>query len=380
MLIDVILRISDQIASKKELPEPGHNGPYKHTETPVRVSSHWLITLIYCYKWTGLNKYLFKAEQLLNFLLSESARPHNYSFFHRISKKNDQCNGLIGQAWTIEALCEAAKFFEEDKIYQVAEEVFLHHNFNKEHGLWYRLEVDGKILSIDLTFNHQLWFASSGSLIKSNNSEINNLINIFLNKLDRNLSIYNDGLISHPIYGLFNKNEGLLKTSPEIMKKINQGIYKFMNLYLHNIGLYDTNKIHYKSIGYHSFNLYAFKNLINFFQNHKFWVSKTYKKIKQYLLKNKFFNKLDKNIYGYYYNPPGFEIPYIFYSDELISESDFLEFANKWINIQFEKTFNFKTYKFDKNNPDPNTLTARIYEITRLPFHILEKINIPLYK
>ncbi len=47
-----------------------------------------------------------------------------------------------------------------------------------------------------------------------------------------------------------------------------------------------------------------------------------------------------------------------------------------WVNQQISKTYNNRTGMFDKNTTDPATLTARIYELTRLPQKILANIQI----
>ena len=94
----------------------------------------------------------------------------------------DFCNGLIGQSWSIEALMYAANYFDIPKILKIAKEVFLLHPFDEKSGLWRRTEVNGSFLSVDETFNHQLWFAASGSLICqiSTDEEINNINKFFI--------------------------------------------------------------------------------------------------------------------------------------------------------------------------------------------------------
>ena len=133
-------------------------------------------------------------------MYSDSARPQNNSFYHRSKEGKDSCNGLIGQAWTFEALVKASEILNDLKYVQLAEDVFFQHHFNKHYGLWNRLEINGDILSIDTAFNHQLWFAAASSLIHTSGKEkIRERILQFLNCLDNNLSVLDDGLIYHPI-------------------------------------------------------------------------------------------------------------------------------------------------------------------------------------
>ena len=146
---------------------PGHNGPYYHQETPIRNKGHWLITFCKLYEWTGDEAFKDKAAEIAENLLSKEARPFGFSFYHRDAPKKDQCNGLVGQAWTFEALGQAATTFQDQVFSSVAEEVFLQHHFNEEHGLWNILEVNGRILPIDNAFNHQLWFAAGIAQVKN---------------------------------------------------------------------------------------------------------------------------------------------------------------------------------------------------------------------
>ena len=201
---------------------PGHNGPYYDSETPVRNSGHWLITFSKCYKLTNKSKYKDKVYQIAEYLTTEDVRPGGNSFYHRNKKGKDKCNGLIGQAWTIEALVEAAKILESEKYSLIAEEVFFKHSFNKECGLWNCLEIDGQILPIDSTFNHQLWFAACALLIKSKRSnEILRRIKKFIIMLPKNLTILENGMIFHQIKWLLkdnSKNCNIVKNRP--IKKV----------------------------------------------------------------------------------------------------------------------------------------------------------------
>ena len=56
--------------------------------------------------------------------------------------------------------------------------MFLRHHWNEAEGLWNCLDIDGSILPVDLTFNHQLWFAYSGSRVieHKQNTQIHNVL------------------------------------------------------------------------------------------------------------------------------------------------------------------------------------------------------------
>ena len=61
----------------------GHNGPYNDKETPVRNTSHWLITFAKAYELTNDRIFIDAVQKAAHYLISEKARPFKYSFFHR---------------------------------------------------------------------------------------------------------------------------------------------------------------------------------------------------------------------------------------------------------------------------------------------------------
>ena len=87
---------------------PGHNGPYNDPETSVRNYGHWLITFSKCFELTGKQIYLEKVREFAEYLISKESHPFGFSFHHRLTGGKDKCNGLIGQAWRVGALCCAA--------------------------------------------------------------------------------------------------------------------------------------------------------------------------------------------------------------------------------------------------------------------------------
>ena len=359
----------------------GHNGPYNDPETPVRNYGHWLITLSKCYEITGEQKYLNKIEELAEYLISKSSRPFSFSFHHRNSPHWDKCNGLIGQAWTFEALYFASLILNDTKYVEVAEEVFFQHEFNTEYGLWNRLEIDGQVLSIDDTFNHQLWFASCAMLLKSFGSEdINRRVLRFLECLQENLTVMDYGLIYHPIEKTFMKHSILKSTNI----KLKNSIKSFINvMQLGNRRCNQRNrqvreKMIQKSIGYHQFNMYAFAMLNEKIRNHPYWFTEEFSKSFNYLMSNEYKNNLNHNMYGYPYNPPGFAVPYVLNVFNKIRSDKVIKESSWWLNEQFKRSYNPKTQMMDRNTPDPLTQTARIYELTRLPISILDKIQLDI--
>ena len=179
--------------------QPGHNGPYHHPETPLRNQGHWLITFSRLYEWSGDEKYRQIVEKLAETLVDPQYRPHGYSFLHRNVKGKDRCNGLMGQAWTIEALATAANVLNEPKYIKLASEVFLQHSFDESLGMWNVLEIDGTVKAIDNAFNHQLWFAAAASFIMDSDPLIADRVHTFLAKIWDNVTVLESGLIYHEL-------------------------------------------------------------------------------------------------------------------------------------------------------------------------------------
>ena len=177
----------------------GHNGPYCDRETPVRNTSHWLITFLKVFKITDNQKYYEAAQKAVNYLLSLEARPYEFTFFHRMNPHKNKCNSLIGQAWTIQALVTAAEKLNRPELFDLSASIFLLHPFDEKRRLWRIREIDGRVLSLDMTFNHQLWFAAAGALLANINSEIKYQIEYFMENLNMNFNIYSLGLIIHSI-------------------------------------------------------------------------------------------------------------------------------------------------------------------------------------
>ncbi|MFW6016905.1 MAG: agl cluster protein AglQ, partial [bacterium] len=148
---------------KKGYATPGHNGPYQDVETPVRNTAHYLLAYSNLYKYYEDDKYLKVINRSADYLMKSINRPNDATFYCRDKDNKDKSNGLMGQAWVIEALCGAYETLNEKKYLDLAEKVFLLHPF--EHGFWKIVDTDGSVKKIDGTFNHQLWFAAAGTII-----------------------------------------------------------------------------------------------------------------------------------------------------------------------------------------------------------------------
>lgn len=334
----------------------GHNGPYHDPETPARNTSHWTILYLDAYRTTGEERFREAAEATTSYLLSTAARPHGKTFYHRDIEGKDACNGLIGQAWTIEALSTMATELGHEEAQRVAEEVFLLHPFDAETSLWKRVEVDGERLSYDRTFNHQLWFAACGALVPDAPA-VRSQVERFLDALPTLLDVESDGLISH-----------LLRPSwsgPQHIQYLVQPsrVQLVRNRVLHRLRPPShRSKLEEKAIGYHSFNLYAFGLLKRAFPHHSVWDEPSIARTIEYSLSDHYLAALELNPFAFPYNPPGFELPFVWEEFQVGTEKQRAE----WVRRQFERCYDESTSRMAKDTEDPATHTARLYEATRL--------------
>ena len=288
---------------------------------------------------------------------------------------------MIGQAWTIEALSCAALILDEPRYAKIGEEVFFQHKFNPEIGLWNRLEIDGNILSIDDTFNHQLWFAACASLLKTpRQDEIRKMLIRFMECLHENISVLDSGLIYHPIERELNVDEVGVSLSRSNLKNAIKSFFSFLKEPEANgkgNAEFRTKMIS-KSIGYHQFNMYAFAMLKNAIPKHGFWLSEEFNKSIGFLMSKEYKNGIHDNQYGYPYNPPGYEVPYALNVLTNMTQDEIFDEASWWVNEQFTRCYSPMSKMMNRNTSDPLTHTARIYECTRFPISLLERIEIEM--
>lgn len=344
----------------------GHNGLYNDAETPVRNTAHWLVTFSRLFDYFTDDRFETAATKIASFLQSQEARPHDASFHHRSVSGKDRCNGLIGQAWTIEALAEAARVFGDPDLAAVAEDVFLMHPQDTRSGLWKRVEIDGTILPFDATFNHQLWFAAAGGLLADlpwTSARVNERVEYHLDSLEANVRSYPSGLIFHPLKPTWSlrRYAHLVRTDTRARIAVT---FLTSSLPLRRRKVH----LHRKAIGYHSFNLYAFALLKRSYPDHEFWDTSAWANAIEYATTSSYRDRVWENEYGSPYNPVGFEIPFAFQTFERCED-----WIPNWVACQLDRHYSDRTAMLDRNTRDATTLTARIYEATRL-----QDVQLPL--
>ncbi|HEY3487849.1 MAG TPA: hypothetical protein VGL10_07260 [Gammaproteobacteria bacterium] len=309
------------------------------------------MSMLKAYSLTGDDRFSRTAVRAAEYLMSLEARPMGASFFCRKNPYKDYANGLIGQAWVLEALSAAADLLVRSQYRTLVEEVFFLHPYEENVGLWGRVNVDGSYRPIDWTLNQQAWFAASVGSGHKNDPLIEQRILKFLDLTDAQyLSLGAYGRIRHRATG------SRIGETLRSIRKIAKSPLNYLEGKRDMFG---------REIGYHAFNLYGFSLLKHRFPQHALWKNPKFIKALRFLQHDRYIDALDKSKYAYSYNPCGFEAAYAIETfPEVFPDHDKLR--RFFINRQIARTFNFKTCLMELNSVDPITLAARLYEITRL--------------
>lgn len=283
--------------------QAGHNGPYLDQDTPIRNSAHWLCTYSSLYRLYGELKYLQMVRTLAEYILGEEHYGKNGAVVFRKNKISDFSNGIMGPAWVIEALIEAARTLHDDHYYEKARQLFLLEEFDERLRLWKIVDIDGSVVSIDYVYNHQAWFAASGSMICAYryDAEIDRQVSLFLDNYNRNLLVQPSGLLFHQVNYDYS-TKGLFK------KKI-RALLCDLSAGSRMSGQKKLEK------GYQLFDLYGLALLRNRYEEKAVFQDSKILKAVRYGLTSQNIRGLctEKNInqYGFAYNSPAFEAGYV---------------------------------------------------------------------
>lgn len=342
---------------------PGNNGPYVQAETPARNTSHYLIVYSYLYKTTCDERYAKVSSLFASYLISEQAKTKSGAIQCMYDDGFDRINGLIGQAWAIEALLYYYEVFSDIRALEAAHNIFSSQDYNYDLHTWIRVDIDGERLGVDYAYNHSVWFAACclPLLELESENELAKMLDDFLTEgVSRDFRIYNNGLLKH-LVSLAPQEKNYLKYS------IKKALYPIRRVSPKKLDM------KYSEQGYHLFDMYGFCILRSAFPSYPFFDSKEFRKaanyaldidlqnrkmyVNDYLAKGKpHFNK-----YGWPYNSPAFEYPFVAacLSDQTVNDFDNL------FDIQADLMLDTETKRMSKNNPDIETFEARSYEIIR---------------
>ena len=188
-----------------------------------------------------------------------------------------------------------------------------------------------------------------------------------MSKLRDNFVTLDDGRIRHMIYHV------------DWQKKLRKFAQPFVQSICSIAGIKKTlekmeqqkAKERSKEIGYQSFTIYAFPMFPDTFQNDPVFTSEPLREAVSYLETQSFKSEVFENLYSYGYNPSDFEVPLCLSKFSTMERKDILREVKYWMRRQLSSTYNPNTGMFDRNTDDPETLTAKLYQCTRLPEDVL---------
>lgn len=343
--------------------KPGVNGPYDCVDTPVRNSAHWCVTFSYLYNLTKKEEYNEMVKILADYILECQKQTASGAIKCMNDTKFTDTNGLVGQAWAIEGLFYAYRILNNKDYLDCAVKIFNSQKFDYQSGQWYQIDTNNKNQGFDVAFNHQLWFAAIGYELNSvvADKKIEDVLNVYMSKINKHFQIYSNGLIRHL---------GDKKVKIPYVNRIKKIIKSCYPTFLTKRNP-DKLSVFAFEAAYQLFNLYAFGIIKKYNNDLPFFRSAKFNKALKYGLNvkkmNKIFNvhptsKEHTCKYAYLYNSPAFEYGFVAkmfcscYDKQLILDL---------IKIQLDLSYSDITKCFDKNTNDPNTLTARIYELVR---------------
>lgn len=327
----------------------GCNGPHNHNMTAARNTSHWAITFLHAYKISDDNRFRHAATKCLDLLVSPVLWPMGGAFWHRHHIERNSFNGLIGQSWSLEALYYGWKLLGDERYHSIGLDVFSQHLYDENLGLWYQLDLDGSAFLIEQTLNQQIWLAAMGAHLANGNGDILDRIHDFLSRLPAKIILRKFGVMPLSVLRIDN-------TKAKLKRLIRE-------LFLEN-----KKQRKEKEWGYHLFTLCGLAQIYEVFPNHEIWMSSFFNKALNFSFNFKFLQSLTQNSYGFPYNVPGFELPYIYsvFSSYVLQE-DAEDLCFQCLSRQLSMHYNFESHLLELNTQDPDTLAARFYEICRIP-------------
>jgi hypothetical protein len=333
--------------SDGSMPE-GHNGPHRHVMTAARNTAHWAILFLGAFERTHDGRYVAAAESALGHLLSQTLWPFGKAFHHRLDVRKDAVNGLIGQAWTLEALAYASRILKNDEYRRAGLEVAEAHPFDQRQGLWHRITLSGADAGLETTANQQVWFAAASSLLQPDPSAVlHKRIVAFMDRATSNLSTRRAGIFRLAI------QKGWTARSLARSAKA--------RLLVHQRAIRE------KEVAYHGFQLTGLAYLYCAFPDHSYWQTPSFRKALLHAFTTSFIHELEDNRFAFAYNVPGFELPFVFRTFQPLAVPATAEHAcGLLVRRQIGDHYDQEAGLMRLKTSDPDTLAARSYELTRL--------------
>ncbi len=218
----------------------GTNGAYGDTDSPIRNTSHWLVSFCNAHRLTGDERFRAAAGRALDYVLGQAASAKG-GLTMRTAANKDKTNGILGPAHVLEGLHAARTVLGSEEALAFAVDYISRHTFNTEYRCWNSLTPEGQVATPDTTFNHQSYYAYAVSLFTADSVAARDSLAAFKSGLPKSFQIAGCGRISHYV--------GHLPGSP--LHKIKNRIHLMRS----------RAKLEAKERDYHLYNLYAFSLL-----------------------------------------------------------------------------------------------------------------------
>lgn len=338
----------------------GHNGPHGHLDTPVRNTAHYLIIYSYLYKKYGEKPFASVCKLFFEYLKKCQQESKSGAIQCMITDRFDHLNGLIGQGWVIEALIYYYETFKDEEALQLAKKIFDVQQYDWDKHLWHRIELDGLDIGIDVTSNHNVWFAGCSYKLAEycDAPEIDKVIRDFLTEGQHIiLNTYSNGLMVHPV----------VCDDPQFEKGKWKRVVRDILSPLKPLNPRKLDK-HYMEYAYHIYDMYGYSLLKTKYGNLPLYSSEDYQKATQFAANTEELHRLNRtdnpmktNVYFYAYNTPAFEWPFVAKMNGFYVE----EAQNRFWEVQEMLMFDRDSGQMSRNNPDIETWNARTYEIIK---------------
>ncbi len=373
LVAGALMRLQDSVNGAMPA---GHNGPYHDPETPVRNTANSLRAFILAWRVDDKCEFYGAAKACADYLTGASAPKDGAVWIHRARAGKDAVNGLIGSAWVLGALTDAARFLEDTEAIQQACDLICEHEFDQKEALWLTAnpEAQKDKNEIDWTLNHQLWFAAEVvrfcRYVRETSQMVSAMIDcgtilseveMFLEKLPNRICLDTDGCIRQAMWG---------GGSSAVRRGLRYCIRPGRLIYERQ-----------RAAAYHAFNLHAFARLRMHFPNHVVWQDAVFVRAHSFINSKRFHDAIRLCPFGMGYNPVGFEMAtyYGLNSSNGADLSDSNARICDVVKMQLSHTWDPEKCLLASNTDDPVTLSCRVAELADAPELILHTpVEVPL--
>lgn len=332
----------------------GVNGPWKTTTTPLRTTAHWSIFFFHAYKKFSIPSYLKAAEKGISYIHAKTNYSKGEIQPYKCLQSSDpvtQVNGLIGQAWVLEALIEDVKSRNNKVSRTILEQFAKKAKLDLHYNLWIVLDFNGNNSKIHSTLNHQVWFnlmlfrianLLQDKQLKTRCSKAAEAI-IRFTRIKENLpamkiKVSFSNILIHPLRYIPNVTKNFFNLKQEGILRQGYATFTILGMLL--------------TIPY--VNLTTKNRILNIARNGYQQLHELHEK-----------KIIQNNAFCYGYNVFGIEMQAI---QQLLTQNNCTRdlTSENWMKLQLELNYNNNKNLLCENTVDPETLQARIYETTYL--------------